>query len=153
MDQSSLRISERLSIPLAELKFRFARASGPGGQKVNRTASQVELLFDVAHSPSLTPRQRVLILRRLRGYIDGRKVLHLVSQATRSQWRNREEVIARFRMLLDQSTRVPRRRIPSRPTRAAKETRLERKRRRSLMKRQRRGAPREEWNLPPREPD
>ena len=145
MNDNTLRINDNLTIPRDELRFRYARSGGPGGQKVNRTASQVELLFDVAHSPSLTPRQRALIQHRLTGYIDSKGVLHLVSSTTPSQWRNREEVIARFRALLARSLRVRRRRIPTRPSRAAREKRLQRKKRRSQTKRQRRRAEAEEW--------
>mgnify|MGYP003681907245 CR=1 FL=1 len=145
MNDNTLRINDNLTIPRDELRFRYARSSGPGGQKVNRTASQVELLFDVANSPSLTPRQRALIQHRLAGYIDSRGVLHLVSSTTPSQWRNREEVIARFRTLLLHSLRVRRRRIPTRPSKAVKEKRLQRKKRRSQTKRQRRRTETEEW--------
>jgi ribosome-associated protein len=145
LSDNTLRINDNLTIPRDELRFRYARSSGPGGQKVNRTASQVELLFDVAHSPSLTPRQRALIQHRMGGYIDSRGVLHLVSSATPSQWRNREEVIARFRALLLHSLRVRRRRIPTRPSKAVKEKRLQRKKRRSQTKRQRRRTEAEEW--------
>ena len=145
MNDNTLRINDNLTIPRDELRFRYARSSGPGGQKVNRTASQVELLFDVANSPSLTPQQRALIQYRLAGYIDSRGVLHLVSSTTPSQWRNREEVTARFRTLLRHSLRVRRRRIPTRPSKAVKEKRLQRKKRRSQTKRQRRRTETEEW--------
>jgi len=145
LNDNTLRINDNLTIPRDELRFRYARSSGPGGQKVNRTASQVELLFDVAHSPSLTPQQRALIQYRLGGYIDSRGMLHLVSSATPSQWRNREEVIARFRTLVLHSLRVRRRRIPTRPSKAVKERRLQRKKRRSQTKRQRQRTETEEW--------
>ena len=137
LNGNTLKISDQLSIPMSELRFRFARSSGPGGQKVNRTATRVELLFDVQHSHSLTSGQRALILNRLRNTIDSEGVLHLSSQITASQWRNRKEVIARFRTLVDQSLRVYRQRIPTRATRAAREKRLKSKRRRSLIKGQR----------------
>ena len=138
MSDDALRINKDLSIPLGELRFRFARSSGPGGQKVNRTASRVELLFDVAHSPSLTSEQRVLALHGLRHYVDGEGRLHLFSQTTPSQWRNRQEVLIRFRGLLAESLRVRRKRIPTRQSRASRERRLQSKRRRSLTKNQRR---------------
>ncbi len=76
-----------VSIPTSELHFRFARSSGPGGQHVNRSATQVELLFDVANSPSLDETQRQRVLRNLTPRIDKEGVLHLVSQETRSQLR------------------------------------------------------------------
>ncbi len=126
---------ERIVIPLEELKFRFSRSSGPGGQHVNRSETQVELLFDVARSPSLTEEQRALVLRRLRGYIDADGVLHLVSGGTRSQLRNREEVIRRFAQMMERALRVPKPRRPTCPTAAARERRLAQKRRRAEVKR------------------
>jgi len=142
--RTRVRINDELVIPLAELSFRFSRASGPGGQKVNRTATRVELLFDVQRSPSLSAQQRQMVLERLAGYIDSGGVLHLVSQATRSQFRNRSEVTARFRRLLTQSLRVPEKRVSSKPTRASKERRLREKRLRSLVKQIRRRVTRED---------
>jgi ribosome-associated protein len=111
---------------------------------VNRSETQVELLFDVTKSPSLTEDQRDRVLHRLRGYIDSRGVLHLTSQNTRSQRRNREQVIERFRNLMDEGLHVRRKRIATKPSRGAKETRLRRKRRRSLVKRLRRKPSRDE---------
>jgi ribosome-associated protein len=132
-----LRITNTLTIPLSELRFRFARSSGPGGQHVNRSATRVELLFDVAGSRSLTEAQRERTLKALTSYIDSDGVLHLVSQTFRSQLRNREEVVERFQTLMRKAMRVPKRRRPTRPSRAAKERRLASKRRRSEIKRQR----------------
>jgi len=134
MSDNDLRINEQLVIPSEELSLTFARSGGPGGQNVNRTATQVELRFDVRHSPSLSEAQRELILLRLRGYVDQSGVLHLFSRATTSQYQNRQEVLERLRTLLARSLHVPRRRIATRPTRASKLTRLERKRRRSVVK-------------------
>ena len=138
MSEDVVQVNESLPIPLHELRFRFSRSGGPGGQKVNRTDTRVELLFDVAHSPSLTSWQRHLISAHLHNHIDGEGVLHLVSQTTASQLRNREDVVDRFRTLLRQSLHVRRKRLRTRPSRASRERRLEGKRRRSLVKRQRR---------------
>ena len=101
---------------------------------MNRTATRVELTFDVVASPSLTRKQRQLILSRLHGQIDSSGVLHLFSQATSSQWRNRQDAVARFRILMRQSLRVRRNRVRTRPTGASREKRLREKRRRSLSK-------------------
>ena len=136
-EDKRLQINNQVSIPLDELSFRFSRSGGPGGQNVNRTETQVELLYDVGQSPSLTEAQRARVLHRLRSYIDKNGILHLVSQGTSSQRRNREDVIERFRSLLDQGLHIRRRRIATRPSIGAKETRLRRKRRQSLTKRQR----------------
>jgi len=138
MNESVVRITDTVSIPLSELHFRFARSSGPGGQHVNRSATQVELLFDVANSPSLNETQQQRVLSRLRSRIDKEGILHLVSQETRSQLRNREEVVERFQVLMRDALRVPKRRLPTRPTRAARQRRLATKRRRSEIKRDRR---------------
>jgi ribosome-associated protein len=137
LGEKVLRITATLIIPLSELRFRFARSSGPGGQHVNRSATRVELLFDVAGSPSLTEAQRERVLKTLASYIDSEGVLHLASQTFRSQLRNREEVVERFRMLMHKAMRIPKRRRPTRPSRAARERRLTSKRRRSELKRQR----------------
>src|SRR5512137_861049 len=94
----TVTVSDQLVIPAAELRFRFSRSSGPGGQNVQRTETRVELLFDVAHSPSLTEDQRGRILQRLAGYIDGEGELRIVSSATRSQSGNRADAITRFQM-------------------------------------------------------
>jgi ribosome-associated protein len=131
-------ITTRTGIPSSELSFRFSRSGGPGGQHANRSETRVELLFDLAHSPSLSERQRATTLRKLAPYVDSKGVLRLVSRSSRSQLRNREEVTERFRMLLRGALRVPRVRRPTGPTQASRERRLERKRRRSELKKQRR---------------
>ena len=138
MDENAVRITDTVSIPMSELSFRFARSSGPGGQHVNRSATQVELLFDVAGSPSLNESQRQRVLRKLKSRIDQEGVLHLVSQETRSQLRNREEAVERFQELMRDALRVPKSRRPTRPTRTARERRLGEKRRRGETKRDRR---------------
>ncbi len=134
----ALPITPGLAIPPEELHYRFSRSSGPGGQHVNRSETRVELLFDVAHSPSLTAEQRARILARLAGYIDGDGVLHLVSAATRSQLENRLDVTERFRHLLAAALKPPKPRIPTRPGRAAKQARLAAKRARARIKQARR---------------
>jgi len=135
---TDLQITDTVTIPLAELHFQFSRSSGPGGQHVNRTASQAELTFDVVNSPSLTAPQRARALSKLASYIDTRGVLHLTSQSTRSQHRNRAEVVERFALLLQRALHVPKRRIPTRPSLAVEERRLAAKQRTSAVKQQRR---------------
>ena len=137
LEEKVLRITNTLTIPLSEFRFRFTQSSGPGGQHVNRSATRVELLFDVAGSHSLTDAQRERALRALAPYIDSHGVLHLISQTFRSQLRNREEVVERFQTLMRKAMRVPKRRRPTRPSRAAQERRLASKRHRSELKRQR----------------
>lgn len=132
-----LPINKRLAIPLAELHFRFSRSSGPGGQHVQKSSTRVELLFDVANSPSLSDAQRSQVQNRLAGYIDTAGVLHLVAQSERSQVRNREEVVARFQTMMRDALKRRKRRKKTRPSAAAKERRLDEKRRRAEIKRSR----------------
>ncbi len=126
-----------LTIPLDALLFRFSRSSGPGGQHVNRVATRVELVFDVTGSPILTDHQRAQVHEALASYIDKEGVLHLVSQRTRSQWRNRQDVLARFQILLGQALSPRKERRPRRPPRVSEERRMAEKRRRSEIKRNR----------------
>jgi len=129
-----VKINDQATIPAGELDFRFSRASGPGGQHVQKSATRVELLFDVTNSPSLSDDQRARISKRLAGYIDTDGVLHLVSQSERSQWRNRQEVVDRFQDLLRQALKRRKRRKPTRPTAGSQERRIRKKKRRSQIK-------------------
>ena len=143
-DERHIRITARVSIPADELAFQFSRSSGPGGQHVNKASTQVELTFDVAASPSLGEADRRRVLAALRPYLSGKGVLRLTCQSTRSQSRNRAEVVERFQALLRRALHVPKPRKPTRPTRASRERRLAAKRRRSLLKRGRRTRPDED---------
>jgi len=136
-EPNRIAINSEVEIPRDELVFDLVRSSGPGGQHVNRSSTQVELRFDVANSPSLTEEQRHRILMNLRNRIDAAGVLHISAQSTRSQYRNRADAVARFQELMQRALRVPRRRKPTRPTAAARERRLARKRQRSDQKRSR----------------
>jgi ribosome-associated protein len=138
MDDDTLPINDKLSIPLAELSFRYSRSSGPGGQHAQKSSTRVELLFDVRSSPSLTEKQRSSILKRLAGYIDTAGVLHLTSQTERSQLRNKEEVVDRFQTLLGDALKRRKRRKPTKPTAKSKERRLKKKQQRSQTKKLRR---------------
>ena len=129
-----VRITPQVAVPVAELEFRASRASGPGGQGVNTTDSRVELRFDVAGSPSLTPEQKERALRRLGPRLDRGGVLRVVAQAQRSQLANRRAATERFAELLSAALATPRARRPTRPTRAAAPRRVESKRRRSATK-------------------
>jgi ribosome-associated protein len=140
-----LHIGPHLAIPLDEIVFRFSRSGGPGGQNVNRTATRVELLFDVAGSPSLSDEQRALVRERLAHLIDSAGTLRIVSQGTASQWRNRQDALERFRALLAQALRRRPSRIASRPSAAARRARLEDKRRQSQAKRRRSPPSHEDW--------
>jgi ribosome-associated protein len=128
----------RVHIRPDELKFRFSRSSGPGGQNVNKRDTQVELLFDVAGSPSLGPRQRERVMTKLGRRIDSEGVLHLVSSDERSQSRNREIAVERFcELLADALKPDPPKRRKTKPSKAAIERRIASKRRRGARKRDR----------------
>ena len=132
-----IRISNKLSIPEEEFKFRASRSSGPGGQHVNKVSTRVTLQFDVTSSPSLTAAQKRRILSKLKTRISKDGVLRVVSQQTRSQAANREAAVERFIELLQQALRrTPPRRKTGLPP-AAKRQRLETKRRRSRLKQER----------------
>lgn len=128
-------------VPAAELLERFSRSSGPGGQSVNTADSRVELLFDVARSPSLTGPARARALDRLAGrLVDG--VLTVAASEYRSQLRNRQAARVRLAALLREAVAPPPPpRRPTRPSRGARERRLADKRRRASTKRLRRSAP------------
>ena len=128
-------INARTGIPLAEIELRTSRSSGPGGQHANVTASRVEAVFEPAASTALSDEQRRRVLARC-----GPRVT-AVAQDTRSQTRNRELALERLQDRLRSALYVQRRRKPTRPTRAAKERRLEGKRRRGQTKRERRQPP------------
>jgi len=126
--EDPLRVTATVAIPLREIELRTSRSSGPGGQHANVTASRVEAVFDVAHSPSLTEEQRARAMARV-----GPR-LTAVAQDARSQARNRELALERLRARLATALAVPRARRPTKPTRASRRRRLEAKRRRAERK-------------------
>ena len=133
-----LRITRTVVIPDREISFRFARSGGPGGQNVNKRETQVELVFDLAGSPSIGPRQRERAMRRLATRLDSSGRLRIVSTEGRTQGTNRDLALERFRKLMADALRPedPKRR-PTRPGKQAVERRLESKRRRARRKRER----------------
>lgn len=133
-----LRVHDRWVVPEAELRERFSRSSGPGGQGVNTTDSRVELSFDLAASPGLPEALRARALDRLAGrLVNG--VLTVTASEHRAQLANREAARERMAALLRAAIAPPpKRRRPTRPSRAAKERRLAEKKRRSQRKRDRR---------------
>ena len=127
MSESDVQITETLSIPFSEIKFRTSRSGGPGGQNVNKVESRVELIFDLMNSPSLSGWQREKIFGRLKNKIDSDGILHLTSQVSRSQWENKELVLTDFARLLRAALKPAKKRIPTHPTKTAKEKRLKKK--------------------------
>ncbi|MFP3895611.1 MAG: alternative ribosome rescue aminoacyl-tRNA hydrolase ArfB [Anaerolineales bacterium] len=132
-----IEIGDKATIPVSELEFNFSRSGGPGGQRANRTATRVELLYDIENASTLTDAQRDLLLRKLGHHTDSDGVLHLVSQGTASQWRNRKEVIERFKEVLEEGLETPSERVSTRVPQRAKERRLHDKHHRSRLKEQR----------------
>ena len=118
-------------IPLAEIELKASRSSGPGGQHANVTASRVEAVFDVEASSALTDAQRQRLLERLGPRVSA------IAQDARGQARNRELALQRLAAKLAEGLREPKQRRPTRPSRAAKERRLEQKRRAGERKRTR----------------
>ena len=131
-------VTPEVAVPLAEIELRASRSSGPGGQHANVTASRVEAVFDVEASRSLTEDQKRRIVERA-----GPRVT-AVAQDARGQARNRELALARLRDRLAEALARPRKRRPTRPSRAAAERRLADKRARSRRKRERRPPPEED---------
>ena len=134
-----IHVRPGLAIPGEEITLSFARSGGPGGQHVNTTATKVELRFDVEASRSLTDAQKAAVRQHLGRRVTGGGELLLEASEHRSQARNREAVLARFASLLAEALAPPPPpRRPTRPSRAAKQRRLESKRRRGERKRLRR---------------
>jgi ribosome-associated protein len=135
MAGESIRVTRSVSLPRSEIDFRYSRSSGPGGQHAQKSDTRVEASFDVESSLALTAAQK----RRVVGKAG--PVLRAIAQDERSQWRNRELATERLVEQLREALRVPRRRRPTKPTKASVEKRLERKRRRSNVKRLRQPPP------------
>ena len=139
-----LRISQALVIPAAELSETFSRASGPGGQNVNKVASKVELRWNLTGSAALSERDRTWLLGRLSASLTASGDLVVKSSLTRDQARNRADARARMADLLRAALRRPRRRIATRPSRGAVERRLTGKKHKGAIKRARTRRPGDE---------
>jgi ribosome-associated protein len=130
--QDALRVTRSVLLPLSEIELRVSRSSGPGGQHANTAETRVEAVFAVNASATLSEAQKRRVLAR------SGPVLRAVAQDERSQARNRELAIERLVAKLAEALRVERRRVPTRPTRAAREERIATKKRRGAVKRLRR---------------
>lgn len=122
------------TIPDHELDFQTSRAGGPGGQHVNKAETRVEVVWNVEASAALNENQRHRILRKLATRIDGTGRLRVAAQDHRSQARNKDEAVARLNALVQEALKVPRRRKPTKPSKAARERRLQEKKERAEKK-------------------
>jgi ribosome-associated protein len=132
MDGESIRVTRSVVLPLSEVRFRTSRSSGPGGQHAQKSETRVEALFDVEDSEALSDAQKRRVLARTG------PVIRAIAQDERSQLRNRELALERVVEQLRAALRIERKRVPTKPTAAARKRRLEQKRRRSETKRLRR---------------
>ena len=126
-------MTRSVSIPRSEIDLRFSRSSGPGGQHAQKSDTRVEATLDVEASAALSDAQKRRVIAK------AGPVLRAVAQDERSQWRNRELATERLVESLREALRVPRKRKPTKPSKGSVERRLEQKRRRSQVKRRRRG--------------
>lgn len=140
-----VRITKHIAIDESEIEEQFIRASGPGGQHVNRAATAVQLRFDVARSPSLPEDVRQRLMRLAGNRLTEEGVLVIDARRFRSQDQNRQDARERLVRLIRRAAEKPKPRRKTRPTRASRERRLQEKRRRSETKRLRRSPGREQW--------
>src|SRR5215208_6948258 len=132
MPAESMRVTRSVVLPLSEIELRFSRSSGPGGQHANTSETRVEAILDVEASSALTEAQKRRVLAK------AGPTVRAIAQDERSQLRNRELAIERLVEQLRQALKVERRRVATKPTRAARERRLESKKQRSQTKKLRR---------------
>jgi ribosome-associated protein len=136
-----LRVTAHIEIDEREIDEQFVRASGPGGQNVNKLSTAVQLRFDVRHSPSLPGDVRARLERLAGSRLTRDGVLVIVAQRHRTQLRNRQDALDRLLELIRRAAVAPIRRRPTRPTKASRERRIEGKKRRGGIKHLRRTRP------------
>jgi ribosome-associated protein len=129
-----IRVTPHISIDERELEERFIRASGPGGQNVNKLSSAVQLRFDVRNSPSLPDDVRARLERLAGRRLTREGVLVIIAQRHRTQERNRADALERLIELIERAAVAPVPRRPTKPTKGSRERRLESKRRRASIK-------------------
>lgn len=130
-------INDRIVIPVSELEISFSRSSGPGGQHVNKTSSQAELVFDLANSPSIPEEDKAWLLERLSHRLDSVGRIRLTSQESRSQRQNKGKVVEKLRELLIHGLRRPKARKATKPSRSSVARRLDSKKKHGDLKKMR----------------
>ena len=130
-----IRINHQIAIQEREIELQFIRASGPGGQNVNKVSTAVQLRFDVAHSPSLPEDVRARLMKLAGNRLTNEGELLIEAKRHRTQERNRQDAITRLVELIRHATEKPKPRIATRPTKASKKRRLDAKSRRGETKR------------------
>jgi len=138
MSDGDIVVSSELTIPQSELTFRASRSGGPGGQHVNTSSTRIELLWDLTHSQAVTDAVRARLLEKLAARLDAEGMVRIVASDRRSQGQNRDAAAERLAQVVRQALVVPKKRRPTRPTKASREARLSQKRRRGEQKRDRR---------------
>jgi len=135
MEAESIRVTRSVVLPVGEVELQVSRSSGPGGQHAQKSETRVVAVFDVEASSALTETQKRRVVARVG------PVLRAVAQDERSRARNRELAVERLVEQLRQALRVERKRVPTKPSAAARERRLQEKKRRGQTKRLRRSPP------------
>ncbi len=134
-----IKVTDTIALLDSELQESFVRSGGPGGQNVNKTASAVQLRFDVAHSPNLPERVRTKILNTGDSRLTKDGVLVIFADRHRTQDLNRKDAHDRLLAIIRKAAHVPKRRIATRPTLGSKRRRLDSKTKRGAIKKGRRG--------------
>lgn len=136
--ENGIAIGNGITVPMSEIEISFIRSSGPGGQHVNKTSTQAELLFDLLASPSIPDPDKRWLASRLTTKLDTAGVLRITAQEHRSQLRNKNAAVEKLQSMLQTALERPKRRKKTRPTRSSVEKRLTSKKKDSDKKKQRR---------------